>query len=115
MNNDLISRSNLWTDIMMLPHNGDIISSEEVEAAIIEAPAVNAMVIPCKIGDAVWGIRRLSGGTERAMQGAISEMQFVGSQMALSITIRGVCRGEWGKSIFATKEEAEAEIARKRG
>ena len=26
--NDLISRSAMWTDIQMLPHNGDMISSE---------------------------------------------------------------------------------------
>lgn len=46
---DLISRSGLWTDIMMLPHNGDIISSEEVEQAIVEAPAVDAVeVVRCK-------------------------------------------------------------------
>ena len=49
MTNDLISRSDLWTDIMMLPHNGDIISSEEVEEAIVEAPAVDAVpVVRCK-------------------------------------------------------------------
>ena len=42
MNGDLISRSALWTYIMMLPHNGDIISSEEVEQAIVNAPAVDA-------------------------------------------------------------------------
>ena len=48
MGNDLISRSNLWTDIMMLPHNGDIISSEEVEQAIVDAPAVDAVkVVRC--------------------------------------------------------------------
>ena len=40
--NDLISRSAMWTDIQMLPHNGDMISSEEVEQAINEAPAVDA-------------------------------------------------------------------------
>ena len=45
MENDLISRSNLWTDIMMLPHNGDIISSEEVEQAIVDAPAVDAVEV----------------------------------------------------------------------
>lgn len=43
--NDLISRSALWTDIMMLPHNGDIISSEEVEQTIVEAPAVDVVDI----------------------------------------------------------------------
>lgn len=42
MNNDLISRSALWSDIQMLPHNGDMISSEEVEQAINEAPTVEA-------------------------------------------------------------------------
>lgn len=41
MKNDLISRSTLWTDIQMLPHNGDMISSEEVEQAVKDAPAVN--------------------------------------------------------------------------
>ena len=45
MKNDLISRSGLWTDIMMLPHNGDIISSEEVEQAIVDAPAVDAVAV----------------------------------------------------------------------
>ena len=46
---DLISRSALWTDIMMLPHNGDIISSEEVEQAIVDAPSVDAVpVVRCK-------------------------------------------------------------------
>lgn len=45
MENDLISRSALWTDVMMLPHNGDIISSEEVEQTIVEAPAVEAVPV----------------------------------------------------------------------
>ena len=41
MNNDLISRSALWTDIMMLPHNGEIIWCDDVEQAIVDAPAVD--------------------------------------------------------------------------
>ena len=49
MNGDLISRSALWSDIQMLPHNGDIVSSEEVEQTIKEAPAVGAVeVIKCR-------------------------------------------------------------------
>lgn len=49
MKNDLISRSALWSDIQMLPHNGDIVSSEEVEQTIKEAPAVDAVeVIKCR-------------------------------------------------------------------
>lgn len=41
----LIDAHDLWTEIMMLPHNGDMISSEEVEKAIAEAPAVEAVPV----------------------------------------------------------------------
>lgn len=45
----LIDASELWSDIMMIPHNGDIISSEEVEQAIKDAPAVDAVpVVKCE-------------------------------------------------------------------
>lgn len=45
----LIDANALWADIMMLPHNGDIISSEEVEQALIDAPTVDAVeVVRCK-------------------------------------------------------------------
>lgn len=41
----LIDAHDLWTEIMILPHNGDMISSEEVEKAIAEAPTVDAFPI----------------------------------------------------------------------
>ena len=41
----LIDANDLWSDIMMLPHNGDMISSEEVEQAIMEAPTVDAVEV----------------------------------------------------------------------
>lgn len=45
----LIDADALWTDIMMLPHNEDMISSEEVELAIMDAPTVDAVeVVRCK-------------------------------------------------------------------
>lgn len=45
----LIYAGDLWSDIMMLPHNGDMISSEEVEQAIKDAPTVDAVeVVRCK-------------------------------------------------------------------
>ena len=45
----LIDAHDLWTEIMMLPHNGDMISGEEVEKAIAEAPTVDAVpVVRCK-------------------------------------------------------------------
>ncbi len=45
----LIDPHDLWSDIMMLPHNGDMISSEEVEQAIMDAPTVDAVeVVRCR-------------------------------------------------------------------
>ena len=41
----LIDARDLWSDIMMLPHNGDMISSEEVEQAIKDAPTVDAVEV----------------------------------------------------------------------
>lgn len=41
----LIDAHDLWSDIMMLPHNGDMISSEEVEQAIMDAPTVAAIPV----------------------------------------------------------------------
>ena len=41
----LIDAHDLWSDILMLPHNGDMISSEEVEQAIINAPTVDAVEV----------------------------------------------------------------------
>ena len=44
----LIYAHDLWSYIMMLPHNGDMISSEEVEQAIIQATSVDAVeVVRC--------------------------------------------------------------------
>lgn len=44
-NKRLVDANALWTDIMMLPHNGDMISSEEVEQVIIDAPTVDAVEV----------------------------------------------------------------------
>lgn len=120
MTNDLISRSALLEEIRKCTIISDDIycmgimaGVDAVNKKVETAPAVDAVAIHCKIGNTVWGIRRLSGGHVRAFQGTVSEMQFIGSEMRLSITARGVCRGEWGKTIFATQEEAEEEIKRR--
>lgn len=45
MSGDLISRSALWSDIQILPHNGDMISSEEVEQVIMDAQTIEAVPV----------------------------------------------------------------------
>lgn len=60
--------------------------------------------VPCKIGDLAWGIRCYKGVLV-PQRGIVSEMFFV-SGMKLCIVVHHICRGEWGKSVFATKEDA---------
>ena len=41
----LIDADDLWSEIMALPHNGDMISSEEVEREIRDATTVDAVEV----------------------------------------------------------------------
>ena len=57
----LIDAGDLWSDVMMLPHNGDMISSEEVEQAIMDAQTVDAVeVVRCK--DCIYYHKKLGIG-----------------------------------------------------
>ena len=75
---------------------------------IANAPVVDAVELPCKMGDLVWGIKRWNRG-QKAIQGVAYQMYF-GEDMRLCICVKNVCRGEWGRNVFATKEETEAAI-----
>ena len=72
-------------------------------------------LIPCRIGDTVWGLVH-HGSLAWPKKGVVSHMCFVRmdseTKMRLSITVRGVCCGEWGKRIFPTEEEARAYMNR---
>ena len=68
----------------------------------------DASGVPCKMGDLVWGIKKYNRGQE-VQQGVVHEM-FFGEDMRLCICVKNVCRGEWGKNVFATKEEAVAKM-----
>lgn len=68
----------------------------------------DALGVPCKMGDLVWGIRKHHSGP-RVKQGVVSQMYF-GEDMRLCISVKNVCCGEWGKNVFATKEEAIAKV-----
>ncbi len=78
-----------------------------------EVPTVDAVELPCRIGDSVWGIRKHNRGKE-VKQGTVSQMLFV-EDMKLCLCVKNVCRGEWGKNVFATKEEAEAALEKMDG
>lgn len=60
--------------------------------------------IPCKIGDTVWAIQRVDG-IEKVIEGKVSEIYFI-EGMRLCIVVKNVVRGEWGKNVFSSREEA---------
>lgn len=74
---------------------------------------VDAVEVPCRMGDVVWGIARLSKGRVYVKQGVVYQM-FFGEDMRLCICVKNVCRGEWGKNVFATEAEALAAIGERR-
>lgn len=67
--------------------------------------------VPCRMGDEVWAIRNFQGQL-KAVKTHVSQMVFL-DDMRIMIVARGICRGLWGERIFATQEEAEAEIKRR--
>lgn len=65
-------------------------------------------VFPCKVGDKVWIIRRVRTG-RHIKSGFVREMYFT-EGMQMGVCVHGIGIGEWGKNVFATREEAEAAL-----
>ena len=79
-------------------------------ATMSTVPEVAAL--PCKVGDRVWAIRNYKG-ILIPQEGIVREM-FFDDGMNLVICVKHIARGRWGKTVFASKEEAEAEIAERK-
>lgn len=79
---------------------------------VTEAESVDAVEVPCKIGDTVWCIQN-NFGRPIAKQGVVSEIYF-GEDMRLGFRVKGLCGGAWGERVFATREEAEAAVEERR-
>lgn len=75
-----------------------------------DAPTINAVELPCKIGDTVWIARRYKCH-KRPRKGVVSEMFFL-DDMSLEIVVKSIGRGKWGVHVFGTCEEAQAAIDR---
>lgn len=81
-----------------------------IEDCLDNATVIDAVELPCKIGDKVWIARRYKCH-KKPRWGVVSEMFFT-DDMELCIVVKGVARGKWGVDVFATYEEAEAQIER---
>lgn len=69
--------------------------------------------LPCKMGDTVWTIRNYRG-IKHPQKGVVDSMFFT-KDMRLLIVVKHIARGEWGKEVFSTKEEAEKALAERSG
>ncbi len=72
----------------------------------------DAVELPCRIGDEVWGLKTYRD-VRIPKKGVVHQMYF-GDDMQLCISVKNVCRGLWGRNVFATREEAEAAIGERR-
>lgn len=86
------------------------VGDKTVMQHLIDATTIDAVELPCKIGDKVWIARRYKCH-KKPRWGIVSEMFFT-ENMELCIVVKGVARGKWGVDVFSTYEEAEAQIER---
>lgn len=81
----------------------------EASRVIDRIPTADVVSLPCKIGDTVWAIRNYHS-TKKVMSGKVSEMFFMGEEMRLCIVVKNISRGEWGKDVFGSYEDAEKRL-----
>ena len=75
---------------------------------ICAAPKAPSIRIPCKEGDEVWVLRNYQG-VRHPQRGIVSGLTIT-RDLRLLITVKHIARGEWGKAVFATYEEAAQAI-----
>jgi RNA polymerase subunit RPABC4/transcription elongation factor Spt4 len=96
--------------------NGDAARSFALAAELSEAKQALAALradieagrlvrVPCKRGDTVWAVRSYRD-FKHPQQGVVSEMYF-NPDMKLHVIVKHVARGELGKTVFLTHDEAE--------
>ena len=78
---------------------------------INQIPTVDAIALPCKVGDEVWCIRDTKV-YQKPVKGTVTEIYFR-DNMDMCIVVRRLCRGRWGERVFATEQEAQAAIDRR--
>ena len=93
----------------IMQHSEEEIAFYEKIAELLQADADGrCVVLPCKIGDSAWAITNYYG-KKKPKEGIISEIYFT-KDMRIAVALKGIARGEIGKNIFLTKEEALAEL-----
>lgn len=84
---------------------------DDAEREVDHAPTVDAIALPCKVGDEVWCVRD-TRVYNKPVKGVVTEIYFR-DNMDMCIVVRRLCRGRWGERVFATEQEAQAAIDRR--
>ena len=92
-------------------YNDYNIGIDDAEREVDHAPTVEAVPIPCKVGDEVWCVRD-TRVYNKPVKGVVTEIYFR-DNMDMCIVVRRLCRGRWGERVFATEQEAQAVIDRR--
>ena len=91
--------------------DGSTIGLSMAQMSISIAPTVEAVPLPCKVGDEVWCIRDTKV-YQKPVKGTVTEIYFR-DNMDMCIVVRRLCRGRCGESVFATEQETQAAIDRR--
>ena len=95
---------NAYKDIGPIEHLRDLIQAEQDGRLV---------VLPCKVGDDVWFVRKF--GKERCIKRAEVSCINIDCRGEVFVSARRISGGSIGKTVFLTREEAEAALAQKGG
>lgn len=94
--------------------------ADEAKAIVDEMPTVDATVFPCKVGDPVWFVgtsntNRLKAGViETTVEKLVLKSGGIYMKLSCNAMYETSCRSI-GKSVFFSREEAEAALAKMKG
>lgn len=121
---DLISRKALLEELQQSPWIADI---QELQRILERLPAVDAVVLPCKVGDVIYKIQSetnhklnvLSGKPElnKVYEQRICRIELYENGVFLPVTCDGMCSVHsafFGVDWFLTREEAEAALKKRK-
>ena len=95
---------NAYKDIGPIDHIRDLIKAEQDGLLVM---------LPCKVDDDVWFVRKF--GKERCIKRAEVSCINIDCRGKVFVSARRISGGYIGKTVFLTREEAEAALAQKGG
>ena len=96
---------------------GEVYEGEKLSARLRELVLADQdgrlVVLPCKVGDDVWFVRKF--GKERCIKRAEVSCINIDCRGKVFVSARRISGGYIGKTVFLTREEAEAALAQEGG